>query len=325
MKTPLSFSLNPLHSPTFQNLAHYLAEAGWHSVNQDARPAFHEGHFDFDTKACEQLEYKHLLAELISEDCSDLMPETYCINDDNWPELLSVLLSQGIQGPWILKPALLNNGQSIQLFTSLDEVLRHYSTPKRLGGAHVLQRYIDNPQLLRGAHKYSMRVFVVLTNYAGAFIYPRGYCNVALTPYSPGDYSNKAAHLTNEHLGDESLGIVQIPSERFDFFPEVFLAIKTTLFRVMTAHAKKHSGILNLDSPARRLAIFGFDFMRDANQRLWLLEANHGPCFPVHATHPLYNWLYKDFWQDFIVSFVEPIARQSPSDAIQYRSFEPLT
>ncbi len=58
----------------------------------------------------------------------------------------------------------------------------------------------------------------------------------------------------------------------------------------------------------RTLAIFGFDFLVDAKGRIWLLEANHGPCFPTSENHPLTNYLYDDFWKAFINEFVLPIA-----------------
>lgn len=323
MKPNRTFCFTHSDSPALSNLRHYLLLASWKSVATESDAGFHDRYFDFDQKATEQLEYKHLLAQLVSESCPDLMPETYCINDANWRGLLSRLACDNKKGPWILKPSLLNNGQSIHLFSSLQEVAAHYSTSQRMGGEHVLQRYIDNPHLLRGAHKYSMRVFVILTNYAGAFVYPRGYCNVALTPFAPGDYALRGAHLTNEHLGDDSMGIVQIPSERFDFFPAVFPEIKDYLSRVMAAHEQRYASVLHAQEP-KRLAIFGFDFMRDSEQGLWLLEANHGPCFPVHESHPLYTWLYKDFWQDFITSFVEPAAMQCPADTIRYSGFEKI-
>ncbi len=53
----------------------------------------------------------------------------------------------------------------------------------------------------------------------------------------------------------------------------------------------------------RTLAIFGYDFLVDHDMHVWLLEANHGPCFPIDESHPLQKYVYHDFWQTFISSF----------------------
>ncbi len=47
-------------------------------------------------------------------------------------------------------------------------------------------------------------MFVVMTNYAGAFLYPEGYLNVAQNPYQQDDYSDLRSHLTNEHLAKKN-------------------------------------------------------------------------------------------------------------------------
>ena len=82
-----------------------------------------------------------------------------------------------------------------------------------------------------------------------------------------------------------------------------------------------HSSVFNQDKH-RRLAIFGFDFMVDADERVWLLEANHGPCFPISDAHSLQKNLYHEFWHNFIASFINPIASHQHVDDTQYQLFE---
>ncbi len=48
-------------------------------------------------------------------------------------------------------------------------------------------------------------------------------------------------------------------------------------------------------------------FLWTPSLRPWLLEANHGPCFPKSDDHPLQKYLYYDFWQALIDNFVSPI------------------
>ena len=47
--------------------------------------------------------------------------------------------------------------------------------------------------------------------------------------------------------------------------------------------------------------------MCDDRDHMWLLEANHGPCFPIEPHHPLQETLYQDFWKAVVAQFVLPI------------------
>jgi len=191
-----------------------------------------------------------------------------------------------------------------------------------MGGEHVLQRYLVSPHLLRG-HKYSIRLFVVITNYAGAYLYPHGYFNVALQSYQPHDFSELGPHLTNEHLSEPTANVVQIPTTQFDFYEQFYPQLKATVTAVVKG-LKIHYPTAFICQRQRAFAIFGFDFMVDADKRVWLLEANHGPWFPIHDEHPLQKHLYRAFWQALINSFVVPIAMRQPVEYIRYHSFESL-
>ncbi|KTD02310.1 hypothetical protein [Legionella feeleii] len=328
------FFLTETQSPTQYNLCRYLQEQGWSSSHLEEQADFGEGNLHFNLQAAEQLEFKHRLAELVHKFCSAVMPLTYCINDQNWPSVLQDIadkyyrhgwqyLDQIDNLVWILKPALLNNGKEIKIFQKLSELERHFLSNKRLGGEQVLQRYLTEPHLLRDRHKYSIRMFVVLTNYAGVYLYPQGYFNVALHPFEPKNFIDLRPHLTNEHLSHEEANVVQIPAQRFATFTVFYPLIKSILAEIMRGLQQLYPQAFVCDK-RRELAIFGFDFMVDKDQRLWLLEANHGPCFPIDDEHPLQKYLYYDFWQAFIASFVMPIATECTIEQIQYQQFEPI-
>lgn len=293
------FCLEQSQSPTFYNLHKYLQQRGWRYTRFNCLAAFGERNFQFDQTAAETLEFKHLLAQLVNQYCPQIMPETYCINDQNWPLVLSQIADNTV---WILKPSLLNNGQEIKLFQQVSQLEQHYLHTNRLGGEHVLQRYITQPHLLKG-HKYSIRMFVIATNDRGIQLYPYGYFNVALQPYEANNFKDLRPHLTNEHLDDKGANVLQIPTEKFDFFPTLFPQINTIVSEIMQALQKQYPQAFICQKQAN-LAIFGFDFMVDASLRLWLLEANHGPCFPISDEHPLQKYLYYDFWQGFIDKYV---------------------
>jgi len=314
------FNLRQSASPTYFNLHQYLQEQKWRSTRFNWRAHFSEDNFQFNKEAAEQLEFKHLFAELAQKYCKENTPLTYRINDDNWLDVLQNLHAKQKKLIWILKPALLNNGQQIKIFQNLDELELHYSTNNRLGGEHVLQEYLLHSHLLK-EHKYSIRLFVVLTNDAGIYLYHHGYFNVAKQPYSINNFKLLDSHITNEHLHEHEANVIQIPTDRFDFFPEIYQQIKIILNKLMQGLQQMHAPAFQKEK-RRKLAIFGFDFLMDENKKVWLIEANHGPCFPVGDHHPLQEYLYYDFWQAFIKSFVLPIAKKQKPSEITYYSFE---
>lgn len=311
------YSLTASESPTYYNIIKCLEKEHWKKTRFQFLSNFNVTHFQFDGQVCENLEYKHLLASLITAQCPWIAPKTYCINDENYPDLLTKLYAQD-SCSWILKPSLLNNGQHIQLFSSIEHVMAYYRQNKRMGGEHVLQQYIDNPHLLRG-HKYSIRVFLILTNYAGAFIYPYGYFNIAREAYCP-DFQDKRPHLTNEHLYTDESNVIQIPSEKFDFFPHIFLEIQKMSSILVDALKSKYPNAFNCKNK-HCVEIFGLDFIVDADKKVWFIEANQRPCFPIEDEHPLQSYLYDHFWQEFVASFVLPIAKRGALSLVEYRSF----
>ncbi len=323
------FCLRPSRSPTYYNLSRFLHEKGWQTTFFNWRSNFNERHFQFDHKAAEALEFKHLLAQLVDQ--FGIMPETYCINDQNWPSVLKAVankfynqnkelsepIDKIINKPvdnlvWILKPALLNNGKEIKIFQQLSQIEAHYLNKNRLGGDHVLQHYIMRPHLLNG-HKYTIRMFLIATNYTGSYIYPKGYFNVALDPYQANEFSDLAPHLTNEHFKEDESNVMQVPIQCYASFKPIYEQILGITRSTMSALQKQHPGAF-ICQKQRRLAIFGFDFLVDDQLRVWLLEANHGPCFPISDEHSLQKHLYYDFWQAFIDNFVLPIATNQQAD-----------
>lgn len=320
------YKLSEERSPSYYNLAKYLRERGWKSTRISALSHFNETQFNFDAQAAQCLEFKNLLAELDQLYAVNAMSKTFSINDQNWPHVLSKLAEEG-HPSWILKPAMLNNGQNIKIFNKIAEIEKHYLQSSRMGGEHVLQAYIANPHLIKGpkkGHKYSMRLFVVLTNFSGAYLYPQGYFNIALQPYEAANIDNYAAHLTNEHLQPTQHNVIQIPTSRYaDLFKPLYPQIKTITADIIHALQKKHPQAFQCKSnPA--LALFGFDFMADSSGKVWLLEANHAPCFPTSETHPLQQSVYHDFWQALIDAFVIPIAEKKYKSPSEMTAFEPL-
>lgn len=328
------FCLPTSQSPTYLNIARALKRQGWHSTRFQWRANFSERNLDFDLAAAQTLEFKHLLALLIAKHGREIMPPTFYINDHNYREVLALITDEYYKKNdhvydqidhliWILKPSLQNNGQNIKIYQRLSELHQHFLNPRRLGGDHVLQRYLINPHLLNG-HKYSIRMFVILTNDMGGYLYPYGYFNVARKPYQLHNFKDLSSHITNEHLRIDEPNVIQIPTTRGDFFPALYPNIKFIIGETLRALRAVHSAAFQAEHHhrERKLAFFGFDFMVDSAFNVWLLEVNHGPCFPTHPDHVLQRFLYDDFWQAVVNTFVTPIAQKQPISKIDFSSFD---
>ncbi|MDR3477238.1 MAG: tubulin-tyrosine ligase [Gammaproteobacteria bacterium] len=324
------YHLNAKSSPTYFNLSRYLSQQNWHETRFHCRADFSENNFGFDIDTTANLELKNRLADLTNGLAPTIAPITFCLNDDNWASVLNQIANRYYPPlvdeipylAWILKPAHLNNGRHIHVFQKLSQLKFHFQSANRLGGEQVLQHYLPFPHLLQG-HKYSIRMFVVLTNYAGVFLYPKGYFNVAQKPYEYANFSDLRSHLTNEHLNENETNVIQIPTTQFDFFASLYAQIKSQLTTLMATLQQAHKSAFTCHKD-RKLAIFGFDFIVDRDMHVWLLEANHGPCFPIEDSHVLQQHLYQDFWRGVIAEFVLPIARKEKAHEIQYQIFESI-
>lgn len=320
-------------SPTLYQLEQFMQIAGMKRTRWSWRARFSDRNLDFSPEACECLEYKHLLAQLMAQYCPEVIPETYILNDYSWMSVLNdvaqdhymtkqTLIDEVPGLVWILKPSLLNNGQHIQVFQKFSQIEEHMLHPNRLGGPHVLQRYISNPDLYE-KRKYSLRFFVVVTQEAGAFLYQQGYLNVALASYSNKNFSDLHVHLTNEHLQHNKPSVVQIPTQDQAKYPIWYPKIRDIAQAVGLA-LETHFPNAFQPYKDRTFGVFGFDFMLDDQDKMWLLEVNHGPCFPLDSHHPLQEILYQEFWQSMIDQFVLPIVNGEPISKQDTFGFEAL-
>lgn len=289
-------------SPTVYNLEQQLKSVGAQFNRQSAQ--FSDCNLSLDERKTIYLEYKHLLAQLLHTYQLEVMPASFAIDCNNYAMVLTSLPPESW---WILKPAMMNNAEGIKLFRNHAQITQHFQSNQCFDGPHVLQRYIQSPHLLNG-HKYTFRLFVLITDFAGVYLYPQGYFNVAITPYNR-DSTNLSCHLTNEHLNaNHQANVHQIPTSHCPNFAVMFNEMKHIITQVCHAFIDKTA--LEQDN-TQAFGLFGFDFIVDDKLKCWLLEVNHGPCFPTHL-HVLNQVLYTPFWQDICHNFVVPIAQNIP-------------
>jgi tubulin--tyrosine ligase len=88
-------------------------------------------------------------------------------------------------------------------------------------------------------------------------------------------------------------------------------------------------GLLKIDprflkpQKVKKFEIFGFDFILDQNNKVWLIEINQSPDAPTFEENPLNTILWDIYWQDIIDEFVLPIALNIPAKQ-NYTNFTQL-
>jgi tubulin--tyrosine ligase len=312
------------------HIAKRLLEAGWQEAKNKIDAIFSDANLTLNDEISKHLEYKHLLAHLVAKHCPNFMPLTYCINDNNYQQVLAKMIYENYMVnnvyeknikdlKWILKPSMLNNADNILLFNNVEELKVHFAKAKRLGGDHVIQHYLHNPDLIEG-RKYTFRVSAVITNYGGIYFYKQGYVNISAYPFEDDSFKNKKIHITNYVLDGDFSHIEQRPTQAIADFPEIYQQMCSMVSTIFKAIIKENPFYLQPQND-KAFEIFGFDFIRDQNKKLWLLEINQAPDAPTFEENKLDNILWEGYWQDIIDEFVIPISQNIPAK----RGFEHYT
>lgn len=300
------------------HLANQLLKRGWVRTDREKEAVFSDRNLTLNDDISVHLEYKHLLAALLKKHHIEVMPLSYSINDNNFQQIIAEIIyrhywqkgryDSASKIKWILKPSTLNNGDYIHLFNHIEGVKKHYENPHRMGGEHILQQYIDQPDLLEGK-KYTFRIHVIITNYAGVWVSRHGYVNMSPVIFDPNEpLLLKKMHITNYVLNGELSYITQRPTWELQDFSVTYEKMKNVIKRVILALTKEYAGYLR-PSTDKCFEIFGFDFMLDSAKQLWLLEINQGPDAPMYEDNKMKEIFWLDFWNGVVEQFVLPIAK----------------
>ena len=100
-------------------------------------------------------------------------------------------------------------------------------------------------------------------------------------------------------MGNGTRNVAQIPTSQYPIFNVFYPQI------VKICKALAHKFLQAISEKTFKFALLGIDLMVDSQEQLWLLEVNHGPCFPTDIKHPLYFKLYDDFWRALVREILE--------------------
>ena len=77
---------------------------------------------------------------------------------------------------------------------------------------------------------------------------------------------------------------------------------------------KENPLIFSNQDRKQQITFFGVDFFIDSEQRVWLIEVNHGPYFPIESDHDLQQSLCEVFWRLRGYNFVMPAKKAGMTD-----------
>uniref|UniRef100_A0A8C9R668 Tubulin tyrosine ligase like 10 n=1 Tax=Scleropages formosus TaxID=113540 RepID=A0A8C9R668_SCLFO len=214
--------------------------------------------------------------------------------------------------PWICKPTGLNQGRGIFLLRTKEDIkvfqARLESTndnqgPRKLltrqPQARIVQRYIQNPLLLKG-RKFDVRSFFLIACTTPYMVFFRhGYVRLTCDLYDPKS-NNLAAHLTNQymqkknplysvvkedtvwsmerlntHLNQELSRAKGLPLDWvFGPFTRRMQHVVLQCFQAVKSKLERKLGYFDL---------IGCDFMIDEDFKVWLLEMNCNPALHVNC------------------------------------------
>lgn len=309
------FHFNTYHTATRLHLARELKLRGWFASESEGA-LLGEQNLHINDNVAEYFEHKDKLAQLLQPAKVSFFPKTYPIDDHNYQQVLADITLQHYMRDqkyqknvtdlaWILKPAMLNNGDDIKLFHNVEELKTYYRTSNRLGGPHVIQQYITNPAFIN-QRKATYRFWVVVTNFMGVYVAKQGYVNISELPYEgTAHFSERRMHITNYVLDGKLANIEQRLATDCPDFEAVYSQVTTIVRRCLQLLIRKFPGYLQ-PSNTNVVELFGFDFTMDDKGQCWLLEINQSPDCPIDETHPLMPSLWLPFWSHIVDYFILP-------------------
>ena len=197
---------------------------------------------------------------------------------------------------WILKPSDGGKGSGIKVVDSLEKIDAHFDALEDGSIAWVASEYIQAPLLLQpGARKFDVRIWALLDAQYNVHVWRNGVLRTCSVPFTldPASLDDPFVHLSNhciqtqaEAYGRHESATNEVWLEDFDAYlkehhassveghlaPQWRAIIKETL-----GAAREFMEVDPFEPPYNCFQVFGFDFMVDADLKVWLVEVNSSP------------------------------------------------
>lgn len=185
---------------------------------------------------------------------------------------------------WILKPSATNKGAEVHVVRNFDEVREvvHAWADIR---EWVVQDYIACPYLFQ-ERKFHIRTYVLAVGALDVYVSQDMLVLQAMEKYT-NDSLSGFGHITNTahqqyHPDfDEAQCVHMLPDVQFQNLEHITSQINILTKEVFEAYRGEFSVFQPLPNC---FELYGFDYMVDAQEQVWLLEVNPGPDFKQTGT-----------------------------------------
>ncbi|KAK7128876.1 hypothetical protein R3I94_017186 [Phoxinus phoxinus] len=211
---------------------------------------------------------------------------------------------------WICKPTGLNQGRGIFLLRMPEDITafrerlqntieKNRKSPFNTPQALIVQRYIENPLLLKG-RKFDVRSYFLIACTSPYMVFFRhGYVRLTCNLYDPNS-DNITAHLTNQYMQKKNPLYSLLKEEtvwsmeRFNTYINETYMLSKGLPKdwALGPFAKRMQTVImqcfqavkaKLDCKLGYFDLIGCDFMIDEDFKVWLLEMNCNPALHTNC------------------------------------------
>ncbi|CAH1980864.1 unnamed protein product [Acanthoscelides obtectus] len=234
------------------------------------------------------------------------------------------------RGPWIVKPVASSRGRGIFIVESPQQV--------PLEAPVVVAKYISEPLLVAGGHKFDVRLYVLVTSFDPllVYVYEEGLVRFATVKYDRGPHRvwDPCMHLCNysinkfhsdyvksddpwaENVGHKwtlSALLRQLKAEGRDT-TSLMSQIEDLVVKAILASANSIITACKMFVPhtGNCFELYGFDILIDSNMKPWLLEVNLSPS--LNCDSPLDVRLKSAMLADMLslvgIPAVDPVIKQ---------------